>query len=163
MRTRWILPDRVKIVSASSRLGYAPVETLERSAPMSRHGRHWAAALGGAAVLLSGCGSLDAGEVEDVAASFAHDDPAGRCALLTTNVVESLVKNEGASCEEAIQDLPIGSGDVASVEVWGEEAQVRLGDDTLFLTRTADGWRVMAAACRSQGDSLPYACEVEGS
>jgi len=130
---------------------------------MSSPRRRWAAALGGAAVLLSGCGSLDAEEVEDVAASFAHDDAAGRCDLLTTNVVESLVQDEGASCEEAIQDLPIGSGDVASVEVWGEEAQVRLGDDTLFLTRTADGWRIMAAACRSQGANLPYECQVEGS
>jgi len=130
---------------------------------MSRHGRHWAAVLGGAAVLLSGCGSLNADEVEGVAASFAQDDPAGRCELLATNVVESLVEDEGTSCEEAIQAVEVGSGDVASVEVWGEEAQVRLSDDTLFLTRTADGWRVTAAGCRSQGATLPYKCEVEGS
>ena len=42
------------------------------------------------------------------------------------------------------------------MEVWGEEAQARLTDDTVFLTRTADGWRVTAAACRSQGADLPY-------
>jgi hypothetical protein len=49
------------------------------------------------------------------------------------------------------------------VAVWGEEAQARLTDDTLFLTRTAEGWLVTAAACRSQGADLPYECQVEGS
>ena len=48
------------------------------------------------------------------------------------------------------------------MEVWGEEAQARLTDDTFFLTRTADGWRVTAAACRSRGADLPYTCRVEG-
>ena len=77
--------------------------------------------------------------------------------------MEALVEDEGASCEDAIGDLPVGGGDVTSVEVWGGEAQVRLADDTLFLTETAAGWRVTAAACRPQGATLPYECEVEGS
>ena len=47
--------------------------------------------------------------------------------------------------------------------MWGEEAQVRLSDDTLFLTRTADGWRVSAAACTAQGAELPYECQLEAS
>ncbi len=129
------------------------------------HGRHWAVALTGAALLLSGCGSLNADEVEGVAAQFAgaQEDPATRCQLLLPAVVETLVEDEGASCEDAIGDLPVGSGDVASVEVWGEEAQVRLSDDTLFLSRTAAGWRITAAGCRSQGADLPYTCQVEGS
>ncbi|TFV89963.1 hypothetical protein [Blastococcus sp. CT_GayMR16] len=133
---------------------------------MATRKRRWAVALTGAAALLvSGCGSLGADEVESVAATFAgaEDDPAARCQLLAANVVEALVEGEGASCEDAIADLPVGSGDVTAVEVWGEEAQARLTDDTVFLTRTADGWKVTAAACRSQGAGLPYTCQVEGS
>jgi hypothetical protein len=130
---------------------------------MSRHARHWAVALGAAVLLTSGCGTLNADEVEGVAASFAQDDPAGRCALLAPDVREALVEDEGATCEDAIQDVPAGSGDVTGVEVWGLEAQARLTDDTLFLTQTADGWRITAAACRSQGADLPYKCQLEGS
>ena len=133
---------------------------------MSMRRRCGAAALTGVvALLMSGCGSLSADEVESAAATFAaaDDDPAARCQLLAANVVEALVEDEGASCEDAIEDVPAGSGDVTAVEVWGEEAQARLTDDTLFLTRTADGWRVTAAACRSQGRDLPYTCALEGS
>jgi hypothetical protein len=40
---------------------------------------------------------------------------------------------------------------------------VQLTDDTLFLTRTSHGWKVMAAACRPQAEQQPYDCQVEGS
>jgi len=132
---------------------------------MSRHGGHWAAAVGATALLVSGCGGLNGDEVESVASAFAgaEDDPAARCQLLAPNVVEALVEDEGASCEDAIGDLPVGSGDITSVQVWGEEAQARLTDDTLFLTETAAGWRITAAACRSRGADLPYECQLEGS
>jgi hypothetical protein len=133
---------------------------------MPRLRRCVAAAFGGiVGVLLSGCGSLSADEVRSAAATFAAaaDDPAARCRLLTASVVAALVEDEGTSCEDAIEDVPVGSGDVTSVQVWGEEAQARLTDDTLFLTRTTDGWRVTAAACRSQGADLPYSCALEGS
>jgi hypothetical protein len=50
---------------------------------------------------------------------------------------------------------------VVSVDVWGAEAQVKLADDTLFLTQTDDGWRVAAAGCRAQGSDEPYDCQVE--
>ena len=61
-----------------------------------------AAAVGAAALLLSGCGSLNGDEVESVASAFgAEDDPAARCQLLAPNVVEALVEDEGASCEDS--------------------------------------------------------------
>ena len=47
------------------------------------------------------------------------------------------------------------------MEVWGGDAQVRLGGDTVFLTETPTGWRVTAAACEPRGE-LPYECQVEG-
>jgi hypothetical protein len=73
------------------------------------------------------------------------------------------VEEESSTCEEAIGQVPLGAGKVTAVEVWGEEAQVRLTDDTLFLTRTTDGWRISAAACTPQGESLPYDCRLEAS
>ena len=112
--------------------------------------------------LLTGCGDLSAGEVEDLASTFARaDDPAARCGLLASTTLAA-VQQDGP-CEDVLAELPVGSGDVTGIEVWGEEAQVRLSDDTLFLTRTADGWRVSAAACTPQGPDLPYDCEVEAS
>src|SRR5215218_10820038 len=120
----------------------------------------WVAVGATAALLLSGCGNLSAGEVERAANAFATaQDPASRCDLLTTNTLAALVEEESSPCEEAIGSVPIGSGGVVSVEVWGEEAQAELDDDTLFLTRTSDGWRVMAAACTSQGANKPYDCQ----
>ena len=44
---------------------------------------------------------------------------------------------------------------------WGGTAQVHTTTDTLFLTRTSQGWRIAAAGCQSRGDA-PYACKVEG-
>ncbi len=117
-----------------------------------------------AALVLSGCGSLDADAVENVVTTFADPgtDAATRSSLLAPETLTSLVEDQGTACEDAIADLPIGTGTPTSVEVWGEEAEVELADDTLFLTRTTGGWRVMAAACRPTGEERPYDCQVEG-
>ena len=88
-------------------------------------------------------------------------DPATRCDLLAPATLAGLEERESASCTEAIGQLPLQGGDVESVQIWGSDAQVRLSEDTLFLTETRAGWRVTAAACRSQGEA-PYECEVEG-
>ena len=58
--------------------------------------------------------------------------------------------------------MPLPGGDVTSVEVWGDDAQVRIGGDVVFLTETDAGWRVTAAACTPR-EERPYDCEVEGS
>jgi hypothetical protein len=116
------------------------------------------------ALVLSGCGNVSADEVESVAASFVEaDDPAAQCELLAPGTFASLVKDQASSCEEAIQDVPLGSGELVSVEVWGEEAQAKLADDTLFLTRTSAGWRITAAACTPPAQDEPYDCQLEGS
>ena len=131
---------------------------------MSTHRSLTALALAAAASLtLSGCGDVSSDEVASTAGAFAgaEDDPSARCQLLSEQTLSALVESEGSSCEDALQDMPVGSGEVVSTEVWGEEAQVKLSDDTLFLTRTVDGWRVTAAACRSQGSDQPYECQVE--
>ena len=58
--------------------------------------------------------------------------------------------------------LPLEGGEVTAVEVWGGDAQVRLSGDTVFLSRTQEGWKVVAAACTPQSEG-PYDCEVQGA
>jgi hypothetical protein len=43
--------------------------------------------------------------------------------------------------------------------VWSNQARVRAGTDTVFLTRWGDGWRVTAAGCEPRDDG-PYDCDI---
>jgi len=117
---------------------------------------------GGAVVLLTGCSAAQQPEVEDVATAF--EDPAteaeARCALLAPKTLVAMEKD--GSCTEAVGQLSFDGGEVIAVEIWGGEAQVRFDGDTVFLTETSAGWRVVAAGCQAQGDA-PYDCEVEGA
>jgi hypothetical protein len=110
---------------------------------------------------LAGCSSADQPAVRDAASSFAAGDPQTRCELLATATLTSLLAD--GACPEAIAALPLGSGDVVSVEVWGEDALVQLTDDTLFLTRDDAGWRVSAGACEPAGADRPYQCQLGAS
>jgi hypothetical protein len=114
-----------------------------------------------AVLLLPGCSGLDRPEVEHVAAAFATGDPPARCALLAPATLATVEETEPGGCSAAVAQLPRSSGQVRTTSVWGDEAQVQLTDDTLFLTRTGNGWKVVAAGCRPHGDA-PYECQVEG-
>ncbi|MGY1813732.1 hypothetical protein [Blastococcus sp. SYSU D00820] len=116
----------------------------------------------GAALALGGCAELQEPDVEHTATSFADAsaDAALRCALLAPETLRALELDEESPCAQAIGEVPLGGGPVESVEVWGEEAQVRLSGDTLFLTRTPDGWRVTAASCTPAGEGR-YDCRLE--
>jgi hypothetical protein len=119
-------------------------------------------AAGALALLTTGCASAEQPEVEQVATAFENPsgDAQARCALLAPTALAQLESRSGAPCEEAIADLPLKGGDVGRVQVWGRDAQVRLGGDTVFLTKTSTGWRVAAAACSARPVG-PYDCEVE--
>jgi hypothetical protein len=106
----------------------------------------------------AGCSNADEPAVRDVASSFAGGDAQTRCGLLAPGTLPSLLAD--GACPEAIGQLPLGSGGVVSVEVWGVDALVHLTDDTLFLTRTDAGWQVSAAACQSDGEGS-YDCQLE--
>lgn len=126
----------------------------------------WAAgAVAATALIVSGCGNVSDDEVATVASAFAHDggDAAARCALLAPATLATLTEQESAACPQAIGKIDLGSGGLVSVQVWGEEAQAKMTDDTLFLTRTAHGWRVMAAACRPRSQQRPYDCQLQAS
>jgi hypothetical protein len=113
-------------------------------------------------VAVGGCASLEEPEVERVAGEFGRPgaDAAQRCALLAPAAVLALEHDEQAPCAEALGQLELPGGEVVSSEVWGGNAQVRLTGDTLFLTSTGQGWRVVAAGCAPQGEA-PYLCRVE--
>jgi hypothetical protein len=149
--------DPVKRAAVTGREETAMVgAVLSRSRPLL-------ALVGGAGVLLTGCSSIQGPDVEKVAATFEDPsgDPEQRCGLLAPSALAALEEDQSSPCAEAIQQLPLQGGEVTRVEIWGGEAQVRIGGDTVFLTETHAGWRVAAAACEARGEG-PYDCEVEG-
>jgi hypothetical protein len=123
-----------------------------------------AAALAGA---LAGCGVPESTtrSVDDVARQFMaaveRGDGGLACSLLTPDAAAS-VGSGGQTCAEAFGDLGLPrGGSVGRTEVWSDEAQVRTGVDTLFLTNLSSGWRVTAAGCTPR-PPRPYDCEVQG-
>ena len=115
------------------------------------------------ALTLGGCASAQEPDVRRVATTFEDPsaDPRERCGLLAPRTLEQL-EDESGPCEDAVANLPLEGGEVTAVEVWGGDAQVRLGGDTVFLTRTPTGWKVAAAVCTPRAEG-PYDCEVEGA
>jgi hypothetical protein len=115
--------------------------------------------LGAAVAMLAGCASTERPDVERVAADYATGAPAVRCGLLAPATLAAVERT--GPCVAAVGRPAPSGGPVLQTSVWGDEAQVRLAGDTLFLTRTGAGWKVTAAGCRPNGD-LPYECRVEG-
>jgi hypothetical protein len=114
-----------------------------------------------AALLLCGCAGLEQPQVEQVASTFAAADPSARCQMLAPATVATVEAQSGRPCVEAMAQLELPEGAVQSSTVWADQAQVHLVGDTVFLTKTGDGWKVTAAGCSSRGDA-PYACRMEG-
>lgn len=111
--------------------------------------------------VVTGCAGLQQPDVERVASAFAAADPTARCGMLTTATAAVLALAGPAGCAETMARLGPAPAAVESTSVWGDQAQVRFAGDTMFLTRTSDGWKVTAAGCRPRGDA-PYACLVAG-
>jgi hypothetical protein len=114
---------------------------------------------------LAGCGAGErdaaaAAAAEDFLTALATDDAAAACASLSSAAADGLAADAG-ECEAAIASLGLPTAPVQKVDVWGDRAQVRTGDDVLFLSLQSDGWKVDAAGCRPQGER-PYAREVGG-
>jgi hypothetical protein len=114
----------------------------------------------------AGCGNL--GSVEDANASDAAlafyralDHPDLACRLLAPGTLSELQDSFG-SCHHSLpqQHLPVATK-VLSVDVYGEDAIVRLDRDVMFLARFTDGWRVTAAGCTPRQDR-PFNCTIKG-
>ena len=140
--------------------------------PLNRRGAAYArlvptVALLAVAGLLAACTGPGADQAGQVAESFerlAGDDPAKACDLLAVKTREEVEKSSEKSCPEALgdEDLPDPSG-VLSVDVYGHDAIVRMGNDTVFLARFPDGWRITAVSCRpGSGEGKPYDCDISG-
>jgi len=114
-----------------------------------------------AAVLVGGCASAEQPDVERVARAFAQSGAADRCALLAPATVAAVEHDEAAPCGDALAQLALpDGGEIVSSVVWGDNAQVRLREDTLFLINTGAGWKVGAAGCAPRGKA-PYLCLLE--
>ena len=119
------------------------------------------------AFVLAGCGP---GSGEDAASKVAvrlldalqRRDGATACAVLAPDTATQLEQSTGATCPEAIlgEGLP-AAGAVRQVDVYGQWARVVLTEDAVFLATFPDGWRVVAAGCRPQGER-PYDCLLRG-
>lgn len=115
-----------------------------------------------AALLLAGCAtdtSAPARVAEDFYRALSEGRPDAACLLLAPRTAAKL-PDDGESCGQALGELQLSGGSLQEAVAWGEEAQVRLSEDTLFLHRYAEGWKVKAAGCEPRPD-LPFDCEVE--
>ncbi|MFD0887415.1 hypothetical protein ACFQ08_22965 [Streptosporangium algeriense] len=112
---------------------------------------------------LAGCASegKSAAErtVERFYAAVRDHDGQRACVLLAPEAAEGL-RTGGESCSNTVLGLDLPGGQVRETVVWGDEAQVRLTHDTVFLHRFPLGWMIRAAGCRPRG-YLPYSCEVK--
>jgi hypothetical protein len=115
--------------------------------------------LGATVAMLAGCAATERPDAERVATAFATGDPTTRCALLAPAALAAAERD--GPCVAAVGTQAPSDGQVLQTAVWGDEAQVRLSGDTLFLTRTSAGWKVVAAGCTPNG-GLPYECRLEG-
>ena len=88
-------------------------------------------------------------------------DGSGACALLTDEARSSVPGATDASCPEAITGVKEHGKRISGVQVWGDAAQVHIGDDVLFLRRMSGRWQVSAAGCTPR-PAQPYDCEVAG-
>ncbi|MFC3382520.1 hypothetical protein [Couchioplanes azureus] len=119
-------------------------------------------------LLLGGCApAAERGEAAaDVAVQLLtavqSRDGAAACATLAPETLAEVEESAGESCAAAIldEDLP-SPGTVTGTDVYGQWAQVRLTDDTVFLAAFPGGWRVVAAGCTPR-DQRPYDCAVQG-
>jgi hypothetical protein len=112
----------------------------------------------------AGPGADQAGQVAESFGRLAKDDPGKACDLLAVKTREEVEKSSEKSCPDALgdEDLPDPSP-VLSVDVYGKDAIVRMANDTAFLARFPDGWRITAVSCRpGPGEGKPYDCDISG-
>jgi hypothetical protein len=121
-----------------------------------------------AALAMAGCGTSASekqvrGSVDRFEKALQSQDGAAACKELSSETRSTLESDEKKPCDEAIgeTDLKPVSG-VKDVSVWITGGLVKLNGDTLFMDETAEGWKISAAGCKSQGSEKPYDCEVEG-
>ncbi len=96
------------------------------------------------------------------AAVEAHDGTQA-CGLLAPQTRHELESTAGKPCPRAVleESLPHVRGR-GHLERFGNQAQVDLVGDTVFLSEFRDGWRIVALMCTPRG-AQPYDCQVKGA
>ncbi|UIX32384.1 hypothetical protein [Streptomyces sp. GQFP] len=122
-----------------------------------------------AAGALGGCGTVAErrDDVRDTTAAFeralaerAYDRV---CAVLAPATVEELEQSAGGPCATAVGEESLRPGGaVRRTDVYGDQARAVLASDTLFLSRFASGWKVVAAGCEPRPQGQPYRCRIKG-
>jgi len=118
------------------------------------------------AALATGCQAAEQDSARETAQEFVSavgSDAQRACELLAPDTVESLESLRPEGCQEALPSLELPDADVTDVQVWGDAAQARSGQDTLFLRELDDGWHVVAAGCQEQEGGAPYQCVLQSS
>jgi len=116
-------------------------------------------------LLVSGC--TPAGEAaariagDRFQTALRGDDLTGACQLFSEEARGNLESASGQPCSAALADWHLPTGTASSIEVWGDNAQVRLETGVLFLAKFRAGWKVTAAGCEPRPD-MPYDGAVEG-
>jgi hypothetical protein len=119
-----------------------------------------------AVITLTGCAStIQRQQVQAIAVDFVtavqNKNGQDACSLLTPNAAESVSGATDIPCSTAVLNVEEDGSEVRHVQIWGDAAQVKLGGDTVFLSRQPAGWQVRAAGCQSQPGAA-YHCDVEG-
>ncbi len=115
---------------------------------------------------MSGCASSQEDRVrtavDDFYRAVASEDGAAACATLAPTTRSELEESSGLPCDQAVleEDVPEVTAPT-DVEVFGTEAQVQYAGETAFLTRFADGWRVVSAVCTPTPNR--YDCKIQGA
>jgi hypothetical protein len=124
--------------------------------------------MAGAATVISGCSALNPGTdaavetVQRFRGELAAGHAGRACALLAPHTVEGVEDGETGSCPDKLARLSLPhSGALTDSRAYGRSAQVLLQDDTVFLTRSGNEWRITAAGCIPRGER-PYDCDVKG-
>jgi hypothetical protein len=92
--------------------------------------------------------------------AFVMQDGASACGVLAPETAHAIEKSASAPCVTALLDEELPDpGPVASTEVFGSEARVVLGSDTVFLSDFNGVWKIAAAGC-SERPELPYDCQI---
>jgi hypothetical protein len=93
------------------------------------------------------------------AKALERGDGVSACLLLMPSVVRSVEESDGRPCARAILSVGLPpAADATDIHVYGVNAQVVTSTDVLFLSQSADGWRIFAAGCRAQSGDQPYSC-----
>jgi hypothetical protein len=93
----------------------------------------------------------------------AYDRHDGRaaCALLAPATRAEVESASEKPCAVGLLEEKLPTvGDVRGVSVSGDQAQVRMRGDTVFVAEFPEGWQVVAVGCARVVDK-PYDCLVE--